>query len=371
MKSLHVQQFLRNGGTLTALTEKYAINVKRHPLFPWVVLLKYNQIESPFSEPVVQDCRGIILDESDNWRVVCWSFRKFFNHGDPLAADIDWSTARVEEKADGSLMQLYHYADEWHVASSGLPDAGGNVISAQMEMKKTFADLFWETWYNLGYSITVLDTSFTYAFELMTPFNRVVVPHRESKLVLLGIRNRNTGEEFDPGGVVNPGFPTVRTYPLQSWDDCVEAARHVDPSEQEGYVVVDAQWNRVKMKAPAYVALAHMRDSAASPKKVLEVIRMGESTEFLAYFPEWKPTFDSIKERYDSLVAQAESSYERLKHIPIQKDFALEAQKSRYPAVLFQLRNGRASSARDFFSKVHIKHLMEALSVEDVELEAA
>src|SRR4051812_14936403 len=72
------QQFLESNA-LEELTTRYAIKVKRHGEFPNLVMLKYDQINSPMSEPIVQECRGIILDEADNWRVVSFPFRKFFN----------------------------------------------------------------------------------------------------------------------------------------------------------------------------------------------------------------------------------------------------------------------------------------------------
>jgi hypothetical protein len=74
------------------------------------ILLKYDQIESNMSFEEVQDCRGLIL-ERDTWKVMSMSFRKFFNHGEGNAATIDWNTARVLEKVDGTMIQLYW---DWH-----------------------------------------------------------------------------------------------------------------------------------------------------------------------------------------------------------------------------------------------------------------
>ena len=67
------------------------------------VLLKYNQIKSDFSQPIVQQARGIIvkyLHDCGFWKIVCWPFDKFFNYGESYAASIDWSSARVQEKID-------------------------------------------------------------------------------------------------------------------------------------------------------------------------------------------------------------------------------------------------------------------------------
>ena len=65
-----LQTFLRNGGKIEDLQAQFAIKTTRHRRYPHLVLFKYNQIESPFAEPVVRSARGCILDESDGWRHV-------------------------------------------------------------------------------------------------------------------------------------------------------------------------------------------------------------------------------------------------------------------------------------------------------------
>ena len=52
--------------------------------------------------PLVAECRGIILDEQDDWRVVSYPFDKFFNYNESKAAVLDWSQGvDVYEKLDG------------------------------------------------------------------------------------------------------------------------------------------------------------------------------------------------------------------------------------------------------------------------------
>src|SRR4051812_551578 len=98
MRDPAVQHYLRSGGTLETLARDYAVTARRHGRFPNLVQLKYSQINSPMHEPIVQDCRGIILDEANNWAIASFPYRKFFNHGEPNAAAIDWGTARVYDK---------------------------------------------------------------------------------------------------------------------------------------------------------------------------------------------------------------------------------------------------------------------------------
>jgi len=77
---LETVQFIAEHG-LAALSDRFKILVRRHAEFPSLVHLSYNQIESPMGERVCQECRGLILDEADSWRVVSCPFFKFFNYG--------------------------------------------------------------------------------------------------------------------------------------------------------------------------------------------------------------------------------------------------------------------------------------------------
>lgn len=349
---------LRNGGTLADLETRYAIKVRRHGRFPNLVLLKYDQINSPMAEPLVQQCRALILDEADNWRPVAVPFFKFFNHGEPNAALLDWSTARVQEKLDGSLMTLYSHGDEWHVSSSGLPDAEGPTGHGF-----TFHELFWRTWDQLGYALPV-DANCCYMFELMTPYNRVVVPHKQSRIVLHGVRQLDTLREV---GLHNWPWETVREFPLNSLEAILTACAALNPLECEGYVVVDGGFNRVKVKSPQYVALAHMKDGM-STRRMLEIVRANESDEFLTHFPEFREMYDDVRGRFDALIAELDADYASIGHLSSQKDFALQACKSRCSSALFALRASKVSNLREFFAGATIQAVERALGLKEPEM---
>ena len=67
--TLLIQDHLRGGATLDSLLTDFAITSKRHPAHPSLVLFKYNQIASDFFNPMVRECRGIILNEARDWMV--------------------------------------------------------------------------------------------------------------------------------------------------------------------------------------------------------------------------------------------------------------------------------------------------------------
>lgn len=352
-----LQQALKSGAeTLESLTAKYYIKVKQHPKFPELSMLKYDQINSNMSNELVQECRGIIFNTTD-WSIVARPFNKFFNYGEPLAAKIDWSTARVQEKLDGSLTIAFYYKGSWNAASSGTPDAGGNVNNSNM----TFSSLFWETWNKMGYGTLGMHPTLTYMFELMTKHNRVVVSHPEPKLVLIGARDTISGQEFNSMVFVDQ-FKVVREFGIRSLDEVKASMEHFSGLEQEGYVVVDGDFNRVKIKHPMYVTAHHMIDSL-SPKRVLDIVRTGETPEILAHFPEWSNEISVIREKYQALISEVETEYNRISNIPEQKAFASEALKTRFSAALFTKRAGKVQNFTDYFRSFRLEALCDILGL--------
>ena len=89
----------------TKLTaDPYNLKIRKKDQF---VLFYYNQLFSDFTNEIVKECRGVILDSTD-WTVARYAFKKFFN-ADESNCDvkIDWESAVVSEKVDGSLVSAW------------------------------------------------------------------------------------------------------------------------------------------------------------------------------------------------------------------------------------------------------------------------
>ena len=355
---MQTQLFLRQHG-LASLCERFTLKATRHERFHNLVLLKYNQIFSPMNEAVVQECRGLILDEADDWCVVSHPFDKFFNAGEPNAAAIDWTTARVFEKLDGSLMSLYFYDGQWQVASSGRPDASGQLGSRGISM----AQGFWEIWRDLGMELP--PDSFAgwwFGFELMTPWNQVVVRHETPRIVCIGARDSSGIERWPHELTFN--WPTVAAHALSSIEEVLHAVGQIHPMNGEGFVVCDAQFARVKIKSPQYVALHHLRDQF-SLAKLIDIVRSGEGDEFLAYFPDFRAQFKDVRARFEALTALTEADFAELSPIEGARDFAFAAQKKKVPAALFALRNRKVQTAREFFAGANMAPLIAWLGLRE------
>lgn len=63
-EKLLIQAYLEADGTLGDLVQSYTIKAKRHGKYENLVLLKYG-IEAAFMNPMVRECRGIILEQGE------------------------------------------------------------------------------------------------------------------------------------------------------------------------------------------------------------------------------------------------------------------------------------------------------------------
>src|SRR5262245_18596234 len=269
MPSLAVLEALKSEG-VASLAARLSLQVRRHREHSELVLLKYSMIDSPMGDPIVRQCRGIILNERDGFRPVAYPFDKFFNYHEGHAAALDWGSARVFEKADGSLCTLYAYGGRWHVASATLPDASG-VLRSGIPV----GEAFWKVFHERGYRLPERQNH-CFMFELCLPSDPVLVRHREPRLLALGARDLDSLEEVAHEPFAgHHGWECVPAHPLRNLDDAVRAARTLSPTACEGFVACDAQFRRAKIKSPAFVALHHMRGSL-NLRHLLEVVRSHE-----------------------------------------------------------------------------------------------
>lgn len=320
---------------LQTLETVYKIKVSREGV---LASLKYNQLESPMDEPIVQECRGMVVDV-ERGQVLAHPYNKFWNHGEPEAAEIDWSTARVQEKADGSLMILWWSETDlrWRVSSSGHPTAGGEF---GYDTTRTFADAFWEIFEALGMRLSPI-TEVCFMLELCAKHNRIVVRHDKPRLVLHGARWVASGLELGRSHLEDVAkslsWEIVREYPIATIEDCLRAVEALDPMETEGFVVVDERFNRVKIKSPRYVLLHHMRGEGMSQKRAIELWQTGETAEVLANFPEFTEEVTAVHDRITRAIDEAFVLWRTHSKAPTRKDFAFAVKDKPGSAIAFKL----------------------------------
>lgn len=290
---LNIQKFCAENENWRELLKKapYFLKIQESEEPGWenLVLFKYDQIHSDFSEPICRECRGLIL-EKGTWKVVRAAFWKFFNLGESNADEIDWDSATATSKEDGSLISLYNYDGVWRVASNGnmcadwAPlDNGGY---------KTFRDLFEAALEKYNVDVESLDPRYTYTFEICSPFNMIVCKYDEIQLFLTCVRNNETLEEVD---VEIEGVPRPQFYALNSREEYEALVENLGEN-REGIVVKDKFNRRVKMKTLLYFQLHRMAGNGKlSLEQAVELILANDTEEFLSYFPQYTEYMNKIK----------------------------------------------------------------------------
>ena len=360
MKQLKLLDFIKNNSNWEELLQKepYYLKIKRDRKF---IIFNYNQIMSDFSNPIVKEARGIILEDK-TFRVVCFPFTKFFNVDEPNASKIDWESARVQEKIDGSLIKVWFDNDYgWQISTNGCIDAFTCELPNNL-VYNNFGELFLKAidGYFEG------NPNYTYMFELVSPYNKIVVDYPEIKVYHLATRDNITGEEVE----INLGIDKPKQYKLKTEEDVKRAASRL-PFDEEGYVVVDKYYNRVKIKSPAYVN-AHrlVNNHVINRERALGLIIQNEQEEFLSYFPEYTKEFNKINDWYSvwkNYLKLIEYFVKEVKDKLDRKEFALIVQEifSFDTAFAFQLYNGIVNNSEEYISKLTIKKIIERIEKYD------
>ncbi len=366
----HIKEF-----GLDYTIEKFKLKSK---MYEHKVLIKYDQIDSDMSLTEVREARGLVL-ELNTWKVLNLAFKKFFNSAETHAAKIDWNTAHILEKLDGSCISVYYDWNDltWYAATTGTANGEGGVNN---KLGTTFNQLFWDTVINkYNLNTCLLNEDLIYVFELTTPKNVVVKQHTESSATLLTVRNRLTLKELSrlETHMVSQslGVPLVKSYDLNI-GNIGELVKTLDdkPYYEEGYVVVDGNFNRVKIKNPEYVKVHHLKNKK-SEHHIIEIIKTNEIEEFVSVFKEMSEEIYDLKKKYDNLFELLNSTWSQITelmgenvNIGDKKVFAEivfnicdKNNIKHFSGLFFGLKNGKIKSIREYLINYESKKLYKLL----------
>lgn len=292
-----------------------------------------------FTTPYHLECRGIKFSPSGS--ILARPFHKFFNLGE-RGTTLSPESHTLHVKLDGSMIHPFIINDEVRLATRmGITD-----VSLQAEK---LCSLRREVCRRL------LDGGITPIFEYVGPDNRIVLRYDTPELVLLAARETVSGR-YLPHGELDElsqriGCRLVGTYPgtLASVKSLKDA---------EGVVITYPSGHRLKVKADDYVLRHRAKDDLSSEKNVIALILSDSFDDHLPLLtpPDKKALLAYEKMFFGCMVAfgvvQSEFVEENA-HLS-QKDFALKAQNTRHPSLLFSLRKdpkAEAEIVREFILK--------------------
>lgn len=393
--SLLVQKFLENKSFNDLASDHgvYASFSKSGHKFS----LNYDQLEAKESDPLAQECRGLILAREDGQsmllqartvdnrlrydhlspgktQIVAFPMKRFFNHGQSSAVNIDWNHFKVLEKLDGTLTIVYfdRVTDRWCVATRSVPEADLVIDAGHFTFRTLFEKAVKDT-LNISFDelTNSLCRSHTYCFELTTPYNRIVVQYPTCGITLLAIRDVVTLHEIAPDMAYIPTtIPVVKEFNLTNIEDIVNWVSSQNPTEYEGVVIRDAvirdnSFPRRKIKNAAYIAFSKARDVlGSSDRNCLELILAEKEDDVIPMLPpEIVDNLMKIKNQVINMIHAYDELYKKSK---LEADFYNPQSDKQYKktfaqivtiksgvwtAPFFQILDGKAENMKSFINK--------------------
>lgn len=353
---LEIQKYLINSNepTLEAKLEKLKVELGIKSKIYYedgLVILNYDQIESPKSHPIVIECRSLILN-CYTYGVVSRKFDRFFNHGEcpDFYNDFDITRSYVFTKEDGSLIGVYYnnFTSKWEISTRSLAKAEGDHISGGTFREKVLSAFGCDDEEKFQEVMSNYRTDLTYIYEYVGPSNRIVTRYEKDHMVLTAIRNNGSGEytsfnmlldhaqnQNDIGFNVVP----VKSYNLNSFEEIKKAIDEL-PALAEGYVCFDpVSGKRVKCKSPGYVAIHGLRENGVlSMKRVYTLVLINEHEEYLTYFPEDRNAFIPVIDAVQRFIRTIEVHWDMVCGITDQKEFALKVKDLEGSGIFFEAK---------------------------------
>jgi RNA ligase len=338
---------------LAAAIDAGHVTRKTHPtlslsIYTYTAVCQYTQTWTP----VTTQCRGLIADDVTG-RIVALPFPKIFvtamhTGTHPYAPVLPAEPFEIFEKADGSLIIVFHYDGAWHAASKG------SFISEQAQWAQHLLDRS---------DLSRLDPGLTYLAEAIYPANRIVVDYGQRQdLVLLAAFRPADGTEELLSAVSADWAPigtVVRTWGLsadiaelekRAAADTTVLGERVGGTEEEGWIVRFQSGLRAKIKLSAYLTL-HRLYTGTNERTVWEALASGQDlgTLFDRVPDEFRDWVDGIAKRlraeHNALAGAAGRDYNdvmaALPDVTDRKAFAMAAAKSPYRPALFLFYDGK------------------------------
>lgn len=337
-------------------TDPYNLKISRDDGY---ILFKYNQLSSDFSLPIVREARGIIFKEN-NWDCVCRAFDKFGNYGESYVPKLNWEAAFVEEKVDGSLIKIWYHNGKWRISTNNTINAENAKINDDI----SFKDLVLEAINNDMSFFDNLMPWNTYLFELVSPKSQVTIFYPETKLYYLGQRDMTSMVESKTylPWMAKYNIQKPKVYALNSLENCLNCVQSMTRDE-EGLVVADDNFNRVKIKSPEYLLAFHMvNNNVITIDRVINMIKMETIDDFKAYCPRYQYLAEEVENKLKTICAQLDATWGEFSQIAVSTDRKAFSQivfasKTQYSDYIFKKYSNPELKAYDYLINQKNKRL--------------
>ena len=416
-----IQSYLKENGindkTLKDLSENHGIEASfDEEIDTHLINFNYNQINASKNDPLVTECRGIVINKKD-LSIQSKSFNRFFNYGE-VESNIDFNNCHVEEKIDGSLIRIAFDNEDntWKFGSRGTVNARGvytndeydNIpycklicdalgiytediiyhasmskdndgntksldVNIYLEYRKRFHDFMEKNIPEMFDKNTM-----TIVCELVSPYIASTTKYDKTKLYILSIIDCHNVEYkniFDLFLAIKDNFNknifnNPKKYFLNNLNDIKNLLSELNKDSNtvnEGFVVVDKNtMERVKFKTDLYLRMHYYISNGATPKRLTKIYLEGEQDEFLTYYPEYKTIFSNFKRNEKNEIYSIENLYLIIKSL-INSGIEMKEIASKYKnnphfkEVVNAVKKNKDIDSNQIFNNYNLKKKIEFL----------
>ena len=292
---------------LTFNTIKSALEAK-HLRVKWyknLFIVTYSKKETTgldTTDPLVRECRGLIVNKNSPFDIVCKGFDMFEETTDIPEDILTRNDGRLSVSIDGSYIRIYFNveSDRWCVATNRCIEAK----KARWQSYRTFYDYFQDASTNKDsfLDFSKLNKDHVYLFVMCHPENRIVRVHPNPMLYHIGTLDRSDNWTEIAEDI---GLPTPPKVDKTFFCDVEKMKEHIDRLDWQapGYV---AQWtdeggqnHRSKIRNAKYQHINSLRGSKSSIVEHYLDLRndldqKDRFIDFIKYYPEYALIEDTI-----------------------------------------------------------------------------
>lgn len=235
---------------------------------------------SNFLLPGALECRGVMFEMDSTGQVVRLAslpLHKFFNLNEcPFTMNLDLTTIeRIMVKSDGSLISSYMHGDSLRLKSKG------SLASDQALDAMTWIEQYEHSEFKqkvLHYT----KHNHSVIMEWVGPDNRIVLGYNKPQLIVLHVRNNETGKYRSNIQSVFAGYMPDEL-PIDTPIEFVESIPSMK-EDIEGFVCMleDGPW--FKIKTLKYLAKHKTKDSVNCPRRLFEAVIEEASDDMRSMF---------------------------------------------------------------------------------------
>ena len=231
----------------------------------------------------------------------------------------DYNDCVLEELVEGTMINLFwnDYINAWDMTTKS--SIGGR-YSFYQDNKKSFREMFLEAMIDQHVEFSDFNKNICYSFVLQHPENRIVVPFKEKKIILVAMYSNDNNNikilNKNDCNIKNVLFPKTlkqfTEYKGENWEDLNNFFKETDIDYQiTGVNICNPKTGeRSKIRNPNYEYVRHLKGNSPKIQYQYYCLRnTGQVKEFLKYYNEYRNDFTKLREDLHNWTGNLHKNY--------------------------------------------------------------